>query len=87
LELVRAVEDKWDGERIKSLLEKILPQKILGQADTLVLGCTHFPLIKNQIQEVVGRKIKIIDSGEAVAKRTLFLLKENNLLAANGKKV
>lgn len=69
IELVRAVESKLGSEKIKTILKKILPKKILTKSDVLVLGCTHFPLIKKEIREYVGEKIKIIDSGEAVAKQ------------------
>lgn len=37
--------------------------------DTIVLGCTHYTLIKDDIQKIVGNKIKIIDSNLAVAKQ------------------
>ncbi len=85
LELVQAVEEKWNDEKIKKVLEKILPQKVLDQVDVLVLGCTHFPLIKKLIQKFVGKNIKIIDSGKAVAKRVKIVLKEKGLLNKNSK--
>ena len=80
LELVRAVEEKWSQVRIKKILSSILPRKILKQADVIVLGCTHFALIKNQIQKHVGKNIKVIDSGLAVARQVQKLLKEEILL-------
>lgn len=79
LELVQAVEEKWSDEEIKQVLEETIPQEILNQADVLVLGCTHFPLIKNQIQKFFGKDIIIIDSGEAVANRVKTVLKEKGL--------
>ncbi len=77
LELVEAVEKKLGSERIKIILGKKLPKKILNQSDVLVLGCTHFPLIKNEIAKYVGKKIKIIDSAEAVAKQVKLKLGSN----------
>ncbi|MCX6726017.1 MAG: glutamate racemase [Candidatus Shapirobacteria bacterium] len=74
LELVKAVENKLGNKEIKMILEKTLPEKILNQSDVLVLGCTHFPLIKNEIKKYVGKKIKIIDSGKAVAKQVKLKL-------------
>jgi len=59
LELVEAVEKKLGSERIKIILGKKLPKKILNQSDVLVLGCTHFPLIKNEIAKYVGKKLKL----------------------------
>jgi len=48
--------------------------------DTLVLGCTHYPILRRVIQDAVGPKIRIIDSAEAVALRTRELLSESVLL-------
>jgi len=76
IELVRAVEEHWDGKKIKRILEKVLPKKLTSKCDVLVLGCTHFPLIKDKLQKHVGKGIKIIDSGEAVARRVKFLVSD-----------
>ncbi len=81
LELVQAVEEQWNSSKIEITLKKLIPRKILNQADILVLGCTHFPLIKDQIQKFVGKDIKVIDSGEAVAKRVKAVLEEKKLLS------
>ena len=48
--------------------------------DTLVLGCTHYPLLKDVIAEVMGDKVKLIDSGEEAARVTLKDLAERGLL-------
>ena len=53
---------------------------IASNIDSLVLGCTHYPYLIPQIREIVGSKIKIIDSGEAVAKQTKTILSNLNLL-------
>lgn len=74
LELVRAVEEGWDDLEIEGILEEILPKSLLKKCDVLVLGCTHFPLIKDRIQRYIGKEITIIDSGETVARRVKFLL-------------
>jgi len=49
--------------------------------DTLVLGCTHYPILRKVIEETVGPEITIIDSADAVALRTRELLTESGLLA------
>ncbi|NEX13551.1 MAG: glutamate racemase [Prosthecochloris sp.] len=46
--------------------------------DTLVLGCTHYPILKKMIAEIAGQEVRIIDSAEAVA------LKSKEMLAGNG---
>ena len=74
LDLVCAIEKKASKHEINKILENALPKKILKNSDVLVLGCTHFPLIRSKIQKFVGKKVKIIDSGQAVAKRVQYLL-------------
>ncbi len=51
--------------------------------DTLVLGCTHYPILRKVIEEIVGPDIRIIDSAEAVALRTRELLQESGLLTSS----
>ena len=53
--------------------------------DTMVLGCTHYPILRRVIEETIGHGIRIIDSAEAVALRTKELLTESTLLTSNGK--
>jgi glutamate racemase len=50
-----------------------------GRVDTLVLGCTHYPILRRVIQETVGRGVRLIDSGEATAKSVEALLERENL--------
>lgn len=60
-----------DGPKAKSVVETTLAP-ILKQdmMDTLILGCTHYPLLKDTIQEVVGDKITVISSSEETARET-----------------
>jgi glutamate racemase len=51
--------------------------------DTLVLGCTHYPLLKAAIQSVVGDKTTLIDSAEETAKEVKNLLHEKDILNTN----
>lgn len=77
-ELVEMAEDKLRGLAVNSLLlEKIL-QPFVNEVDCLVLGCTHFPLLKEEIMCVLGESCFIIDSGKAVAERVVWLLSENS---------
>ncbi len=46
----------------------------LHQTDTVVLGCTHFPLIKEQIQSMLPQGVELVDSGAAIANRVASLL-------------
>ncbi len=56
-----------------------------GQIDTLVLGCTHYPLILAQWRAAVGSKVNIIDNGQAIARRLGQLLSEAGALAKGNK--
>lgn len=61
---------------IQEYLEIFKDKKI----DTLILGCTHYPILKNTIQEVVGENIKIIDPALPVTKELINILKTKNIL-------
>ncbi|MCX6825832.1 MAG: glutamate racemase, partial [candidate division Zixibacteria bacterium] len=48
--------------------------------DTLVLGCTHYPLLKKIIAKVMGHKVRLVDSAEETAREVAEALTQNNLL-------
>lgn len=48
-------------------------------ADIVVLGCTHYTLIKGKIQRLVGPDVKVIDSNEAVARQMLRMMQKHNI--------
>jgi glutamate racemase len=50
-----------------------------GAVDALVLGCTHYPILRRVIQETVGKSVQLIDSGEATAEVVEELLDAKNL--------
>lgn len=62
------------GENARSIIDQETRPLIEAGADTLVLGCTHYPFLRPLIQEVVGNHIQILDTGAAVAKQTAKLL-------------
>lgn len=55
--------------------------------DVLVLGCSHFPLLKSEMRKILGSKIKILDSGGAIARQTKRILVSENLEAEYNKSV
>lgn len=60
-----------DGPEAKQIVETALaPILEHDKMDTLILGCTHYPLLKDTIQEVVGKKIIVISSSEETARET-----------------
>lgn len=78
-ELVPLIErGQIDSKSIKKILRKILNEFIIKDVDMIVLGCSHFPFLRDSIGEVMGDKIKILDSGEAVARQVKRVLSRNN---------
>ncbi len=72
--LVNMAEEKLRGQPLNlTELESIL-QPLKHKIDVAVLGCTHFPLIKDEIQQVFGEQVQLIDSGQAIARRVQELL-------------
>jgi|SRR3990167_9846113 len=67
-----------DRKTIKTLLDKYTKDVRDFGADTIVLGCTHYPFLKAQIKLRVGSEIQILDSGRAIAKRTREILKKTD---------
>lgn len=85
--LVELIENgKLHSDEMTDLLKHyVLPLK--NKIDCLVLGCTHYPYLIPQIQKIVGNSIKIIDSGQAVARQTKSILEKFSLINPNKTKV
>ena len=79
-DLVKLIENgEMHSEKMTQLLEDYLLPMVAQDIDYLVLGCTHYPYLIPQIKKIIPEHIKIIDSGEAVAKQTKHILEINNL--------
>ncbi|MCH5330222.1 MAG: glutamate racemase [Alistipes sp.] len=80
---VEAVEnDAEDRPETEQLVRKVMQPMLDAGADKIVLGCTHYPFLRHVMERVAeGRGVEIIDSGEAVARRTAQLLAMNDLQA------
>ncbi|MCL6556389.1 MAG: glutamate racemase [Burkholderiales bacterium] len=77
---VPLVEEGWLDHPVTRLAAQEYLKPVLSEdIDTLVLGCTHYPLLKPLLQEVAGPGVTLIDSAQAMAERTALLLKERNL--------
>lgn len=80
---VPLVEEGWlDNEITYLTAKKYLDSLIEFQVDTLVLGCTHYPLLKGVISRVVGERVVLVDSAQETAKEVKRVLKDNNLMSA-----
>ena len=83
---VEAVEENREHtpETVELVRKAVLPLVEAG-ADKIVLGCTHYPFLRDEIASVAGDGVEIIDSSEAVARRVISLLEENGIAKSEGK--
>jgi len=81
--LVPLVEEGWESKDVtKEILRKYLSPLMDKKIDTLILGCTHYPVLKPLIQEVVGDEVVLIDSAVASAVELERILNDKELSAA-----
>ena len=81
---VPLAEENWINEaETFSIAGKHLESMIRFKPDALVLGCTHYPILRDVIQQIVGAGVKLIDSGEATAEEVEKLLRAKNLANPN----
>ncbi len=80
--LVPLIEEGWlkKPETRRIVKKYLIPLKMRG-IDTLILGCTHYPLIKKIIQEKAGKRIKLVDPSEEIALEIKNFIEINSELA------
>lgn len=66
------------------MVRNVVRPLVEAGADKIVLGCTHYPFLRDVISRIAGEGVEIIDSSEAVARRVGALLDENNFRAQEG---
>jgi glutamate racemase len=78
---VPLVEEGWIEHEVTKLVAKeyLSPLKE-NHIDTLILGCTHYPFLKNVLQEIMGDEVILVDSAIEVACETKKVLTKHNLL-------
>ena len=75
---VPLVEEGWVDKKItKEIVKEYLEPLKAKKIDTLVLACTHYPLLKKAIKKVMGSNVKIVNPAESVAKEIKLFLKNN----------
>jgi glutamate racemase len=76
--LVPLIEEGWlkKPETRRIVKKYLIPLKMRG-IDTLILGCTHYPIIKKLIQEKAGKRIKLVDPSEEVASNVANFIEEH----------
>lgn len=79
-DMVRWAEDSVSGAAPdQATLREALAPLIDAQVDTVVLGCTHYPLLADSLADALPEVRHWVDSGDAIARRVAFLLKENGV--------
>jgi glutamate racemase len=75
-----AEEGYIDKKATYLIAQEYLEPLIRKNVDTLVLGCTHYPLLKRVIAKIMGKEVKLIDSAEETAREVKKVLTEEDLL-------
>ena len=80
--LVPLIEEGWTEDPITDLvIQRYLEELLAEGVDTLVLGCTHYPLLRDSIRKYVGSQIALVDSAQNCAQAVKALLKRDRLSA------
>ncbi|GHT51313.1 glutamate racemase [Endomicrobiia bacterium] len=85
--LVPLVEEGWvEGEIADSVVKKYIKPLLSKNIDTLILGCTHYPLLKKTLEKNIGNGVVLIDSAKATAQEVKNVLKQKSLLSSGKNK-
>jgi len=76
---VPLAEEGWAENEVAQTIAETYLKDLRSRIDTLVLGCTHYPILRRVIQDAIGADVNLIDSGEATAAEVKALLKEKEL--------
>lgn len=80
--LVSLIEEgDFESPRLSAKLQTIVPPMLEAGVDTIVLGCTHFPLVREMIAAIAGEHVKLIDPAPSVARQLERVLESENLQA------
>ncbi len=76
---VPLAEEGWADVEVTRTIAETYLNDLRSKIDALVLGCTHYPILRSVIQDAVSEQVALIDSGEATAAEVKLLLKEKTL--------
>ncbi|GAB4365343.1 MAG: glutamate racemase [Deltaproteobacteria bacterium] len=83
--LVSLAEEGWGDHPVaRTVIAEYLEAFREDPPDALILGCTHYPVLKGAIREVLGEQVVLIDSGEEAARVVDILLSEAEMRRRNG---
>lgn len=71
---------EYDGPIAEKIVQEALTPLLNQNMDTLILGCTHYPLLEPLIKNVMGEKVSVISSGDETAREISAILQYNGLL-------
>ncbi len=71
------------GPEVVATLQPMLDPMIEAGVDVVVLGCTHYPYLREEIQRYMGASVPVIDSGAAIARRVQTVLAANDLVSTS----
>lgn len=74
-------EGEINTPETKQILKNQLMPLVDNGIDVIALGCTHYPFLRSQIEEIVGPEVTVVDSGGAIARRVNEVLKNEDLLS------
>ncbi len=79
--LAPMIEEGFYNNKIsQTIINSYLSKSKLNKIDALILGCTHYPLVKNEIQKFYGKSVEVIDTSEIVAQYVKAVLDKHHLL-------
>jgi glutamate racemase len=82
--LVPMIEEGFINNRIShDIIEQYLVDPVFSEIEALILGCTHYPLIKKEIDSYFNGRVSILDSSEVIAKALKNYLEAHNLINTN----
>jgi glutamate racemase len=74
---VPLAEEGWSHDPVTIAVAEKYLKDIKGQVDTTILGCTHYPILKDDLQKVLGSEVKLVESGDVLAEKLKDQLKCN----------
>ena len=91
-DLVYAAESKLKGEKpdqeiILNAVRGLIDQKDGDQIDTIILACTHFPLVEEELQSAIDRPIHFVDGAKGIARRIDFLTDDRNWAGSSAQNI
>jgi glutamate racemase len=60
-------EGEWWDQELVDCVDRVCEPLVEAKVDTVILGCTHYPLIRPMLQRQLGRRVRLVSSGEAIA--------------------